>query len=153
MGSKLFVGGLSWDTTDDSLRNGFESFGELDEVKVVLDRETGRSRGFGFVSFKDNDSAQNAMKEMDGQELDGRAIRVNEANDRPPRGGGGGGGGGYGGGGGGGYGGGGGGRGGSGGGGYGGGGGGGGSRGRGGGSGGRGGGGGYDGGGGGGDRW
>lgn len=91
MGSKLFVGGLSWDTTDDSLRNGFESFGELDEVKVILDRETGRSRGFGFVSFKDAANAQSAIEEMDGRELDGRSIRVNEANDRPQRGGGGGG--------------------------------------------------------------
>ncbi len=136
MSKKLFVGGLSWDTTDDSLRNAFEQFGELGEVKVVLDRETGRSRGFGFVEFTDGGSAETAAQEMDGQEIDGRSIRVNEANDRPPRRSGGGGGGGYDGGGGGGYGGGGGGGGG-----------------RGGGGRGRGGGGGHDGGGGGGDRW
>lgn len=97
MSQKLFVGGLSWDTTEDGLREAFGRFGETSDVKVVLDRDSGRSRGFGFVSFADPAAAAQAMKEMDGQQLDGRAIRVNEANDRPPRreGGGGGGGGGY----------------------------------------------------------
>ncbi|MCP4501671.1 MAG: RNA-binding protein [Deltaproteobacteria bacterium] len=97
---KLFVGGLSWGTTDDTLREGFERFGEVTDAKVILDRETGRSRGFGFVSFAEGDAASTAISEMDGQELDGRVIRVNEANERPPRRGGGGGGAGYGGGGG-----------------------------------------------------
>ena len=104
MGNKLFVGGLSWDTDDNGLRNAFERFGSLTEVKVILDRDTGRSRGFGFVTFDDPQAAQQAAEEMDGAELDGRNLRVNEAADRPPRrsGGGGfdGGGGGFGGGGG-----------------------------------------------------
>lgn len=106
MGNKLFVGGLSWDTDDNGLRNAFERFGAIAEVKVILDRDTGRSRGFGFVTFDDPQAAQQAAEEMDGAELDGRNLRVNEAADRPPRrsgGGGGGGGGGFDGGGGGGY--------------------------------------------------
>ena len=103
MSKKLFVGGLSWDTGDDGLRRAFEAFGEVLEAKVVTDRETGRSRGFGFVSFSDGAAADTAAEQMDGSELDGRTIRVNEAHERAPRGGGGGGGrggGGYGGGGG-----------------------------------------------------
>lgn len=104
MGNKLFVGGLSWDTNEQGLRGAFERFGNLSEVKVILDRDTGRSRGFGFVTFDDPQAAQLAAQEMDGAELDGRNLRVNEAADRPPRRGGGGGGGfGGGGGGGGGY--------------------------------------------------
>lgn len=92
MGNKLFVGGLAWGTDDQGLREAFEGFGEVVEAKVVNDRETGRSRGFGFVTYGDAGAAQRAMQEMDGQMLDGRNIRVNEANDRPARGGGGGGG-------------------------------------------------------------
>ena len=92
MSNKVFVGGLSWDTSDLSLRTAFEQFGSVVEAKVITDRDTGRSRGFGFVTFESSDSAQNAIQEMDGQTLDGRQIRVNEAQDR--RGGGGGGGGG-----------------------------------------------------------
>ena len=91
MSKKLFVGGLSWDTDDHSLRGAFEQFGEVAEAKVIADRETGRSRGFGFVTFSDDGSATTAMEQMDGVELDGRNINVNEAQDR--RGGGGGGGG------------------------------------------------------------
>jgi len=100
MGKKLFVGGLSWGTTDEGLREAFENFGEVTEAKVIMDRDTGRSRGFGFVGFADDDAATTAVAEMDGTELDGRTIRVNEAEDRPRRPGGGGGGGGRGGGGG-----------------------------------------------------
>jgi cold-inducible RNA-binding protein len=111
MGQKLFVGGLSWDTNDDTLRSAFERFGSVTEAKVINDRDTGRSRGFGFVTFSSPDEARKAMDEMNGQQLDGRSIKVNEAEDKPRGGGGGGGRGGYGGGGGGGgYGGGGGGR-------------------------------------------
>lgn len=97
MSKKLFVGGLSWNTTDMLLRQAFEAFGPVMEAKVVLDRETGRSRGFGFVTFTDAAHAQQALTELDGQSLDGRTIRVNEAQERAPgeRGGGGGGGGGY----------------------------------------------------------
>ena len=101
MGNKLFVGGLSWDTNDEGLRAAFSQFGVVTEAKVVMDRETGRSRGFGFVTMGDAESTKAALREMDGYTLDGRSIRVNEANERG--GGGGGGGGGRGGGGGGGH--------------------------------------------------
>ena len=92
MSKKLFVGGLSWGTNDDGLREAFERFGSIHEAKVILDRETGRSRGFGFVTFDNDDDAMGAMSEMDGQDLDGRSIKVNEAQERAPRSGGGGGG-------------------------------------------------------------
>uniref|UniRef100_A0A1J3CJ77 Glycine-rich RNA-binding protein 2, mitochondrial n=1 Tax=Noccaea caerulescens TaxID=107243 RepID=A0A1J3CJ77_NOCCA len=106
MSTKLFVGGLSWGTDDQSLRDAFAHFGEVVDAKVIVDRESGRSRGFGFVNFSDETAANAAISEMDGKDLNGRNIRVNVANDRPsaPRayggGGGGYGGGGYGGGGG-----------------------------------------------------
>jgi RNA recognition motif-containing protein len=93
MGKKVFVGGLSFDTTDDELRNGFSRFGEITEAKVIMDRDTGRSRGFGFVSFSDDAAAQNAISEMNGTEFGGRSIRVNEAEERQGGGGGRGGGG------------------------------------------------------------
>ncbi len=83
MAKKLFVGGISWNTGDAELRQAFESFGEVLEATVVTDRQTGRYRGFGFVSFSDDESAAKAMSELDGTELDGRNIRVNEAHDRP----------------------------------------------------------------------
>jgi RNA recognition motif-containing protein len=89
MTNKLFVGGLSWDTRDEGLRDAFSEFGNVSEAKVITDRETGRSRGFGFVTFEQGADAAQAMSEMDGQMLDGRSIRVNEANERPQRGGGG----------------------------------------------------------------
>ena len=96
MSKKVFVGGLSWGTTDMSLQEAFEVFGEVTEARVIKDRDTGRSRGFGFVTFSDDDAADRAIAEMNETELDGRSIRVNEAQDRrgprPPRGGGGGGG-------------------------------------------------------------
>ena len=139
MSNKLYVGNLSFRVTSEDLQDYFASAGSVESANVVFDRETGRSRGFGFVEMADEDSANNAIAQFNGQEYDGRNIVVNEARPREDRGGfGGGGGGGRGG------------RGGGGGGGYNGGGGGGGRGGRGGG----GGGGGYNGGGGGrGDRW
>ena len=91
MSKKLFVGGVSWGTTDDGLREAFERFGEVTEAKIITDRETGRSRGFGFVTFTQDEDAENAVKEMDGSTLDGRAIKVNEAREREFGGGGGGG--------------------------------------------------------------
>lgn len=91
MSKKLFVGGLSWDTNDESLRAAFEKFGAIGEAIVIADRETGRSRGFGFVTFEGAESAQAAIAEMNGAVLDGRTINVNEAQERAPRGGGGGG--------------------------------------------------------------
>ncbi len=105
MGNRLFVGSLSWDTDDHGLRAAFEQFGTVEDAKVITDRETGRSRGFGFVSFAEDAMAQAAIEQMNGAELDGRRLTVNEAQERAPRaggfgGGGGGGGGGFGGGGG-----------------------------------------------------
>ncbi len=93
MSNKIFVGGLSWDTSDASLRQAFEAYGSVVEAKVISDRDTGRSRGFGFVTFESPADAQAAIEEMDGAEIDGRAVRVNEAQDRRDGGGGGGGGG------------------------------------------------------------
>ncbi|MEQ1504928.1 MAG: RNA-binding protein, partial [Myxococcota bacterium] len=85
--TKLFVGGLSWNTTDEGLLDAFSEFGEVTDAKVITDRDTGRSRGFGFVTFAQEDSARAAIEKMDGTDLDGRTIRVNEAEDRGPRGG------------------------------------------------------------------
>jgi len=76
---------LSWDTTDQSLREAFEKFGEVVEAKVITERDSGRSRGFGFVTFTDDEAGRNAISEMDGAELDGRTIRVDEARERKPR--------------------------------------------------------------------
>ncbi|PWW78839.1 RNA-binding domain-containing protein [Tuber magnatum] len=102
--TKLFIGGLAWHTDDNSLRAKFEEFGSVEEAVVVKDRDTGRSRGFGFVRFSSDDDATNAMNSMNDVEFDGRRIRVDKASDRGGGGGGyGGGGGGYGGGDGGGY--------------------------------------------------
>jgi len=93
MGTKLFVGGLSWDTTDESLNAAFAAFGRVVEAKVIMDRDTGRSRGFGFVTLDSNEAVQAAIAKLDGSTLDGRSIRVNEAQERSSdsRGGGGGG--------------------------------------------------------------
>ena len=85
MGKKLFVGSLSWNTTDDVLRSAFDTFGGVDTAEVVTDRDTGRSRGFGFVTFADPADAERACREMDGRQLDGRTITVNEAHERAPR--------------------------------------------------------------------
>lgn len=82
MGTRLFVGGLSWGTDDGALRAAFEGFGEVTDARVVLDRETGRSRGFGFVGFATEDQAQAALAAMEGAEVDGRRIRVNIAEER-----------------------------------------------------------------------
>jgi cold-inducible RNA-binding protein len=92
MGTKVFVGGLAWATTSDSLRSAFEACGSVVEAKVVEDRETGRSRGFGFVTFSDAAGCKKAIETMNGSSLDGREIRVNEAENKPRTGGGGGGG-------------------------------------------------------------
>jgi len=77
MGKKLFVGGLSWNTDDNGLRDAFARFGDIEEAKVITDRETGRSRGFGFITFSDDDAAMRAVQELDGTTLDGRTIKVN----------------------------------------------------------------------------
>lgn len=91
LSKKLFVGGLAWATTNESLGQAFAQFGPVTEAQVIMDRETGRSRGFGFVTFESPGDADQAIKSMDGADLDGRQIRVNEAQsrERGPRGGGG----------------------------------------------------------------
>jgi cold-inducible RNA-binding protein len=88
MVKKRFVGGLSWGTTDDGLRQAFASYGEITEAKVITDRDTGRSRGFGFVTFAQDDDAKTAISKMDGTSLDGKTLKVNEAQEKSPRGGG-----------------------------------------------------------------
>ena len=110
MGNKLYVGNLAYSVRDDSLLQAFSQFGTVTSAKVMMDRETGRSKGFGFVEMGSDPEAQAAINGMNGQPIDGRAVVVNEARPREERpggfGGGGGrsgGGGGYGGGGGGGY--------------------------------------------------
>jgi len=82
MPMRLFVGGLSWETTDDDLRKAFETMGEVTEAVVILDRATGRSRGFGFVTYADASNGQRATRELHGTELDGRAIKVSTAESR-----------------------------------------------------------------------
>ena len=101
MGTKVFVGGLAWATTSEGLKAAFDACGSIVEAKVVTDRDTGRSRGFGFVTFTDDAGCRKAIETMDGATIDGRPVRVNEAENKPREGGGGGGGrGGFGGGGG-----------------------------------------------------
>jgi cold-inducible RNA-binding protein len=100
MGNRLYVGNLSFNTLEDDLVEAFGADGrKVTSAQIVMDRDTGRSRGFAFVEMATNEDAQAAIKAMDGKELDGRALRVNEAEERKPRTGGGcgGGGGGYGG--------------------------------------------------------
>ena len=86
----IFVGNLSYRSTEDSLRAAFEAYGVVDSAKIITSRETGRSRGFGFVEMPDEEEAKAAIAGLDGKELDGRPLRVNEARskterrDRPP---------------------------------------------------------------------
>ncbi|MDB5185924.1 MAG: rbpA [Candidatus Saccharibacteria bacterium] len=93
MASKLFVGSLPYTTTSDDLQQLFAQFGTVASAVVINDRDTGRSKGFGFVEFDNDDDAKAAIKQLDGSDLDGRRIVVNEAKPREdkPRGGGGGG--------------------------------------------------------------
>jgi len=93
MSKKVFVGGLSWDTSEEGLSQHFSQAGEIVEAKIIQDRESGRSRGFGFVTFETENHASNAVEQFDGKELDGRTIKVDFAEDKPRSGGFGGGGG------------------------------------------------------------
>ncbi len=95
----IFAGNLSYSTTDDSLRAAFEAHGEVSSARVISDRESGRSRGFGFVEMPNAAEGQAAIQALDGQDLDGRQVKVNEARPKEEGGRGGGRGGGYGGGG------------------------------------------------------
>ena len=91
MKNKLFVGGLAWATTDSTLRDACGRFGELEDVKVIMDRDTGRSKGFGFVTFVKEEDAAKCKAEMDGEMIDGRAVKIDYPREREERGGGGGG--------------------------------------------------------------
>jgi RNA recognition motif-containing protein len=94
----IFVGNLSFGTTEDAIRTMFEAYGTVERVNLITDRDTGQARGFGFVEMSVNADADKAIAALNGRELDGRALNVNEARPKPDRGfggGGGGGGGGY----------------------------------------------------------
>jgi cold-inducible RNA-binding protein len=94
MSMKLYVGNLSFKTTSEDLQKMFEQAGEVESAKVIEDRETGRSRGFGFVEMADREGGENAIEQFHGKDYQGRALTVNEARPRDERGGGGYGGGG-----------------------------------------------------------
>ncbi len=91
MTNRLYVGNLAFNTDTEALQSAFSRCGVVDDIKIVLDRETGRSRGFAFVSMADADGARNAISQLDGTVIDGRALRVSEAQERQSGGGGGGG--------------------------------------------------------------
>ncbi|MGZ3772867.1 MAG: RNA recognition motif domain-containing protein [Pseudobdellovibrionaceae bacterium] len=90
MAKKLYVGNLPYSVDDEALHNHFAQFGAVDSAKVIMDRETGRSKGFGFVEMADDSAADNAIEKANGIELNGRAINVSEARPQAPREGGGG---------------------------------------------------------------
>ena len=81
----IFVGNLAFSATDDSLRQLFESHGVVDKVNIITDRDTGRSKGFGFVEMPDSAASKAAIQGLNGKELEGRALTVNEAKPREPR--------------------------------------------------------------------
>jgi RNA recognition motif-containing protein len=85
MGKKLYCGNLSYDTTDDTLRQAFAEFGEIESVNVITDRYSGRSKGFGFVEMATDEAAQAAIEAMNGKSLDGRELKVAEAKPRRDR--------------------------------------------------------------------
>ncbi|MGB0717493.1 MAG: RNA recognition motif domain-containing protein, partial [Phycisphaerae bacterium] len=81
----IYVGNLAYSTADQDLREHFEQFGAVSSARVITDRETGRSRGFGFVEMESDADAERAISEMDGKDLDGRMLNVREARPRPER--------------------------------------------------------------------
>lgn len=85
MNNRLYVGNLAFHTTEDSVQREFARCGNVTEVKLVLDRESGRSRGFAFVSMSSDEEANSAIQQMNGADLDGRALKVNIAEERRPR--------------------------------------------------------------------
>jgi len=85
MAKKLYVGNLSYNTTEDGLRNLFSGFGNVASAKIIFDRETGNSKGFGFIEMSTEEEASAAINGTNGQEFDGRQLRVNEAIDKPRR--------------------------------------------------------------------
>lgn len=80
---KIYVGNLSYKTTENDLRSVFEAYGTVDSVNVIVDRETGRSKGFGFVEMPNREEAEKVIQELDGQPLNERTVTVNEARPRP----------------------------------------------------------------------
>ncbi|MEW5914102.1 MAG: RNA-binding protein [Thermodesulfobacteriota bacterium] len=84
MGKNIYVGNLAFNTTEEGLRSAFEQYGTVLSAKIITDRETGRSRGFGFVEME-GDAADAAIQAMNGRDLDGRALKVNEARPRESR--------------------------------------------------------------------
>ena len=89
----IYVGNLSYSSTEESVRQHFAQYGEVSAVRIIQDRETGRSRGFGFVEMPNDEEAKAAISALDGKDIDGRPVKLNEAQPRPERRGGGGGGG------------------------------------------------------------
>lgn len=87
MAKKLYVGGLNYDTTEDTLKSSFEQAGTVESAVVIMDRMSGRSKGFGFVEMSTDEEAKAAIDMWDGKELEGRTLRVNEARPREDRGG------------------------------------------------------------------
>ncbi|MDR0554887.1 MAG: RNA-binding protein [Treponema sp.] len=85
MAKKLYVGNLSYNTTEDGLRNLFAGFGNVASAKIIFDRETGNSKGFGFIEMSSEEEANAAIAGTNGREFDGRQLRVNEAMDKPHR--------------------------------------------------------------------
>lgn len=83
MVSKIYVGNLNFRVTEEAIRNAFSGFGNITEVRMIRDRETGNFKGFAFLTFENPESAQKAIEGMNGKDLDGRALRVNLAEDKP----------------------------------------------------------------------
>ena len=81
----IYVGNLSFQTTEDSFRAMFDGYGEVSSAKIITDRETGRSKGFGFIDMPNDDEAAKAIEELNGNEIDGRPLTVNEARPKPER--------------------------------------------------------------------
>lgn len=85
MGNKVYVGNLSFNTNESILRSAFEAFGTVTSAKIITDRDSGNSKGFAFVEMSNDDEAQSAISSLNGSDLDGRQIKVNEAMDKPRR--------------------------------------------------------------------
>ncbi len=83
MAKKIYVGNMNYNTSEDTLRQLFAQYGEVVPVNVITDRYTGRAKGFGFVEMASEDAARSAMTALNGKEVDGRQLKVNEANDKP----------------------------------------------------------------------
>ena len=85
MSNKIYVGNLSYSTTEETLRNQFSQFGEVETVTIIMDKITNRSKGFGFVEMTDDEAARDAISTLNQKDIDGRKVRVNEAEERKSR--------------------------------------------------------------------